>query len=390
MGWLKSSPLIFILISLTPTYDEKEILDYSKEVFPDSTSFAVVDVFVSDYESFKDYMKPAKPTVDEDRFFGVLVWKNSDLLGYCFVVNEIGKEQPITFLVCIDAENSVRFVEVLRYRETRGGEIRSKLFLKQFIGKKQEDKLLVGKDIKNIRGATLSAWATTRAVRKAFAIIKAIQNGYADYSVRKILKVPKTEKISRCYQIGDSFLCLRCACDKHILDEVQKLSQKISKEFSEFYQNGTISEDIAYLIQKYGKVKDKVRYFDIYWNGKADLGGVWKGYVVDKVSLFLQKHNVKDFEVNFGWSSFFFSEPKVIDIFGRRIVYKGALSVSDSESDYSRIFDPVSRRYVGSKGKVAVLHKSAEFSDFASTLCIIWEKCEDFIKSKGGIIIREK
>ena len=69
---------------------------------------------------------------------------------------------------------------------------------------------------------------------------------------------------------------------------------------------------------------------------------------------------------------------------------QGAVSVSDADSDYSLIFDPFSKSFVRKEEKVAVIHKSTEFSDFLSTLCIIWEKCERFVEISGGKVIREK
>lgn len=380
--------LVFLSSYLYAESYEKEIYDLSSQVFPEAISLAIIDVEIKNPENFEKYIKPAKPTIEERSFLGsYAVIQNNDS-GYCFILNEIGKEMPITFFVCLNSDSSVRFIDVIRYRETRGGEIRSKLFLKQFIGKNPSDSISVGRDIRNIRGATLSAWATSRAVRKAFGIKKSIDNGEAIISIKSIYKNKTPDKKSRCYEVGDTFLCLKCNCSEKEFAEVQSFLLEISKQFSDFYFYGTESQNIKKLIEKYKKIRMDIPFFDIYWHGqKADLGGVWKGYVVDALAEFIRR-NKKDFEINFGWSSFYFSKPTEILVLGERIIWDGAVSVSDSDSDYSKIFDPISKKYVSGKGKVAVLHKSAEFSDFGSTLCIIWEECESYIKKNGGKLIK--
>ena len=53
---------------------------------------------------------------------------------------------------------------MLIYREDYGGEIGSKRWLRQFIGKTSKDKLKYQKDIMAISGATISASSMTIAV----------------------------------------------------------------------------------------------------------------------------------------------------------------------------------------------------------------------------------
>lgn len=396
MSWLIRSGFLLFSISLVPSLYaesyENQVINLAQETFENSASLALVEVDIKSMEKFEELMKPAKTSFDETRFQGAYIFSSDQIVGYCFVVNEIGKEMPITFLVCLNPDNSVRFIEVLKYRETRGGEIRSKMFLKQFQGKKTEDKITVGHDIKNIRGATLSAWATTRAVRKSFAIKKSIDEKIANVSVKSIFQRKiSSSKSSRCYEVGDTFLCLTCNCSEKDFIKIHEFVSGISKEFSDFYFQNIMSSRIKELVDKYEKSRKEIAYFDIYWkgDGKPDLGGVWKGYVVDVLAEFMKSIGKEEFEINFGWSSFYFSKPTAISVLGRKIIHKGAVSVSDSDSEYSEIFDPVASKFVRNKGKVAVLHTSAEFSDFASTLCIIWEECAEFIKNKGGVIIRE-
>jgi Na+-translocating ferredoxin:NAD+ oxidoreductase RnfG subunit len=89
------------------------------------------------------------------------------LLGFAEVRNVKGKEQPITYLVAVDSAGAMRDVDILVYRETQGGEVAYDSWRKQFRGKTAADPVEIGKDIRNISGATISSNAVTRSVRLA-------------------------------------------------------------------------------------------------------------------------------------------------------------------------------------------------------------------------------
>jgi Na+-transporting NADH:ubiquinone oxidoreductase subunit NqrC len=61
-------------------------------------------------------------------------------------------------------------VDILQYRESYGGEIRSPSWLAQFVGKTNSSQLQVGSDIRNISGATLSSHHVTEGVKRIMAI----------------------------------------------------------------------------------------------------------------------------------------------------------------------------------------------------------------------------
>jgi Na+-transporting NADH:ubiquinone oxidoreductase subunit NqrC len=63
----------------------------------------------------------------------------------------------------------VRDVEILEYRETYGGEVRNAAWRQQFVGKRFGSGVQLGKDIKNISGATLSSRHVTDGVRRLLA-----------------------------------------------------------------------------------------------------------------------------------------------------------------------------------------------------------------------------
>ncbi len=80
---------------------------------------------------------------------------------------ELGKVQPMDFVVALDGEGKVMRVLLTAYRESVGGEVQSKRFLGQFTGKKSGNGLQLNRDIDGISGATLSSRAITLGVRKA-------------------------------------------------------------------------------------------------------------------------------------------------------------------------------------------------------------------------------
>jgi len=94
--------------------------------------------------------------------------------GYAMVLNEIGKEQYITFIVGITADFHVQRVALMVFRENRGWEVEDARFTNQFRGKTSADRLTVGTDINGITGATLSSQALCRGTKKALVICETL------------------------------------------------------------------------------------------------------------------------------------------------------------------------------------------------------------------------
>jgi len=88
------------------------------------------------------------------------------VLGLAVVAEEIGKYRPITFLVGTGPDRTVRGVEVLVYRESRGGEVRRARFLRQYRGKDAGDPIRTNRDVLNVAGATLSVNAMNHGVKR--------------------------------------------------------------------------------------------------------------------------------------------------------------------------------------------------------------------------------
>jgi Na+-translocating ferredoxin:NAD+ oxidoreductase RnfG subunit len=112
-------------------------------------------------------------TVHVDSASVYRVSRGGALLGFAQVRNVKGKDQPITYLVAIDSTGALKDIDILVYREPRGGEVAYDSWRKQFRGKTTAAPLQVGKDIKNISGATISSNSVTRGVKHALADLAA-------------------------------------------------------------------------------------------------------------------------------------------------------------------------------------------------------------------------
>jgi Na+-translocating ferredoxin:NAD+ oxidoreductase RnfG subunit len=95
----------------------------------------------------------------------VQAWKSAD--GGYFIVDEaIGKHEYFTIALGLNADSSVKQIEILDYKESYGYEVRNEAWRKQFTGKTATASLKLGDDIKNISGATLSCRHVTDAIKR--------------------------------------------------------------------------------------------------------------------------------------------------------------------------------------------------------------------------------
>src|ERR1700719_3257065 len=81
----------------------------------------------------------------------------------------IGKHLYIDYSVALDPSGRIRQVDILQYRESYGGEIRSPSWLAQVVGKTNGSALKINGDIRNISGATLSSTHVTEGVKRVLA-----------------------------------------------------------------------------------------------------------------------------------------------------------------------------------------------------------------------------
>ena len=98
------------------------------------------------------------------------------LLGYAYISKAPSKTDTFDYLILLDKNLTVIKAKVLVYREDYGGEIGSKRWLKQFIGKTQNDELKYQDNIVAISGATISVRSMTSAVNDLLHSLKILHS----------------------------------------------------------------------------------------------------------------------------------------------------------------------------------------------------------------------
>jgi len=99
-----------------------------------------------------------------------------ELLGYGYIGNALSKTADFDYLVLFDKDFIITKSKVLVYREEYGGEIGSKRWLRQFIGKSaSSEELVYGKTIVPISGATISVKSMTRAINDLLQSVGELQ-----------------------------------------------------------------------------------------------------------------------------------------------------------------------------------------------------------------------
>ncbi len=94
--------------------------------------------------------------------------KNSNnILGYYYLTAANSKADKFDYMIVFNPDLTILKVQMLVYREDYGGEIGSKRWLKQFIGKVNGQKMKFGHDVQNISGATVSARSITHDISKS-------------------------------------------------------------------------------------------------------------------------------------------------------------------------------------------------------------------------------
>jgi len=96
-------------------------------------------------------------------------------LGYMFVDKAASKAADFDYLVIFDNELKIVHSKVLIYREEYGGEIGSKRWLKQFVGKTGGDRVNHETNIDGIAGATISVRSMTNAIDELLQTIGILQ-----------------------------------------------------------------------------------------------------------------------------------------------------------------------------------------------------------------------
>lgn len=107
--------------------------------------------------------------------------RGEEVIGYAVIDIHRVRTQPEAFMVVLDPGGSVRSLRVLAFHEPLEF-LPTDRWYGQFDDKTLEQSLKVGGDVHGVVGATLSAHATTRGVRRVLAMYEVlIQNGNGEH-----------------------------------------------------------------------------------------------------------------------------------------------------------------------------------------------------------------
>jgi Na+-translocating ferredoxin:NAD+ oxidoreductase RnfG subunit len=172
-----TSPVALVCFAVAPCYatDYMTIEEAQRLCFPSATEFQVAHVVFTDEQKGRiEQQIGARVGIRAQKIWRVS-GEGGKSLGWFVVDYVIGKHLLIDYAVAIDSNRTVRNVEILSYRESYGGEIRSEAWRKQFEGKTKSSRLELNEDITNIGGATLSARHVTEGVKRVLAVIDVTQ-----------------------------------------------------------------------------------------------------------------------------------------------------------------------------------------------------------------------
>ncbi|MBI3989299.1 MAG: FMN-binding protein [candidate division NC10 bacterium] len=168
LGWAKN---LFAQTGVFLTEQEAP-----EAVFPEATAFErqVIKATPELREKMQALMGKFKPSIWEDAYTTFLAKKGGEFLGYAVIVEEIGKHRPITFVVGIQPDHKVHDVAIMVFREPYGGQVKERIFLKQYRGKSVTESFLPFQSVRSVAGATLSIHALARGIKKAAALVQAV------------------------------------------------------------------------------------------------------------------------------------------------------------------------------------------------------------------------
>ena len=134
---------------------------------------ATSPAYAMQYLSLEEAQKQAFPSASQfTEIQAGRVWKaeaGGRAIGFFIFDRVVGKHLYIDYAVALTPAGAVQSVEILQYRESYGGEVRSPSWLGQFAGKTSASPLKVNGDIRNIAGATLSSLHVTEGVKRVLA-----------------------------------------------------------------------------------------------------------------------------------------------------------------------------------------------------------------------------
>lgn len=137
-------------------------------------TFNVEEFTLTEFTINSEIAKTLPSAINENNLFKIET--EESFLGYAYISKAFGKVDYFDYLVLLDKDLIIVKTKILVYREDYGGEIGSKRWLKQFIGKTQNDELKYGDNVAAISGATISVQVMTKAMNDLLKSIKILHS----------------------------------------------------------------------------------------------------------------------------------------------------------------------------------------------------------------------
>lgn len=118
----------------------------------------------------KELQEKLPAEMSEENFFRLK--SGEKILGYAYLDQAPSKTAEFDYLVILNKDLSIARTKVLVYREEYGGEIGSKRWLRQFVGKSKPSEL---NSIAAISGATISVRSMKMAVKDLLVSVEILK-----------------------------------------------------------------------------------------------------------------------------------------------------------------------------------------------------------------------
>lgn len=169
---LRPTRLIFILpiVTFSPGFGQvfKTQKEALQQAFPESDSITRKVIFLTK-EQVNEIQKLAKAKVKSKVVTYYIGSKANKVIGYAFFETNIVRTKPETFMVVINPDSTIKYVDILAFYEPLDY-LPTGHWFDLFKKKILNHNLWPKRDIHNITGATLTVQAVTQGVRKMLAI----------------------------------------------------------------------------------------------------------------------------------------------------------------------------------------------------------------------------
>jgi hypothetical protein len=177
MQWKPSATLALLPVAVlaAPALSHAKILagveETQKRLFPGEKLTPAPVVLT---EAQRDRMRELSSV--REPFRGERVWRTAK--GDWFIVDEVvGKHEMVKYALAVNADGSIKGIEIMEYVESYGYEVGEASWRNQFVGKTSASALKLNKDIQNVSGATLSCKHLTDGVKRLMVMHEMVLKG---------------------------------------------------------------------------------------------------------------------------------------------------------------------------------------------------------------------